>query len=99
MSDCQEGRCTLIHCTVGPLLKDQSVIFKIRSRLFTKTQIEVWAMLSYSRPFRGGSKFALFAPHFQNYANKVKISSKLVTRITRLPFQADVRKVEYQVDD
>ena len=33
----------------------------------------------------------------QNYANKVKISSKLVTRITRLPFQADVRKVEYQV--
>jgi hypothetical protein len=28
-------------CTVGPLLKDESVVFKVRSRLFTQTQIEV----------------------------------------------------------
>jgi hypothetical protein len=30
-----------MSCTVGPLLKDESVVFKIRSRLFTQTQIEV----------------------------------------------------------
>lgn len=55
------SRCTVIKCTIGPLEKDESVLFKVRSRLFTETQIK-------------------------NYAEKVKISSKLVTRVTRLPF-------------
>jgi hypothetical protein len=55
------ARCTVIKCTVGPLEKDESVLFKVRSRLFTETQVK-------------------------NYAEKVKISSKLVTRVTRLPF-------------
>ena len=41
INDCVEGRCTLIRCTVGPLMKDESVLFKIRSRLFTETQKEV----------------------------------------------------------
>ena len=45
----------------------------------------------------GYGRKTLCFPLFKNYANKVKISSKLVARITRLPFQADVRKVEYQV--
>ena len=54
-------RCTVIKCTIGPLEKDESVLFKVRSRLFTETQIK-------------------------NYAEKVTISSKLVTRVTRLPF-------------
>ena len=74
IADCDPSRCTMMKCSVGPLTKDQSALFKIRARLFTETQVN-------------------------NYKNKVKISSKLVTRITRLPFQADVRKVEYQVDD
>jgi integrin alpha 8 len=71
MADCDRTRCTLMRCTVGPLAKDESVLFKIRSRLFTETQKT-------------------------DYANKVKISSKLVTRITRLPYQADAGKVSYQ---
>ncbi len=41
IADCEEGRCTLMRCTVGPLAKDQNALFKIRSRLFTKTQVEV----------------------------------------------------------
>ena len=38
---CTPGRCTMIQCTVGGLAKDESVIFKIRSRLFEETQIKV----------------------------------------------------------
>ena len=41
INDGVEGRCTLMRCTVGPLMKDESVLFKIRSRLFTETQKEV----------------------------------------------------------
>ena len=72
IGDCAPGRCTLMKCTVGPLLKEESVTFKIRSRLFTETQIKA-------------------------YKDKVKVSSKLVTRITRLPYLADPSKVEYKV--
>ena len=72
IADCAPGRCTLMKCTVGPLLKDESVIFRIRSRLFTETQINT-------------------------YKDKVKVSSKLVTRITRLPYLADASRVEYKV--
>ena len=69
--DCPANRCSLMRCTVGPLMKDDSVVFKIRSRLFTQTQIE-------------------------NYAKSVTISSKLVARITRLPYQANPFNIEYQ---
>lgn len=55
------SRCTVIKCTIGPLEKEEQVLFKIHSRLFTETQIK-------------------------NYAEKVKISSKLVTKVTQLPF-------------
>ncbi len=41
LDDCASNRCTLMQCTVGPLAKDESVSFKIRSRLFTETQIKV----------------------------------------------------------
>ena len=34
---------------------------------------------------------------FQNYADKVRISSKLVARITRLPYMSDTRRVSYLV--
>ena len=34
---------------------------------------------------------------FQNYADKVRISSKLVARITRLPYMSDTRRVTYLV--
>ena len=45
---CDPERCTLIRCTVGPLVKDESVIFTIRSRLFTQAQIEVLFYISFS---------------------------------------------------
>jgi len=54
LDTCGEKTCTVIKCTIGPLEKDESVLFKVRSRLFTETQVK-------------------------NYAEKVKISSKLVT--------------------
>lgn len=38
---CEPGKCTLIQCKVGPLEKGQVLTFKIRSRLFTETQIKV----------------------------------------------------------
>ena len=31
----------MIKCTIGPMEKDESVLFKVRSRLFTQTQVEV----------------------------------------------------------
>ena len=61
----------MIKCTIGPLEKDESVLFKIRSRLFTETQVK-------------------------NYAEKVKISSKLVTRVTRLPFLVPEEHLAFQ---
>ena len=36
-------------------------------------------------------------PFYQNYADKVRISSKLVARITRLPYMSDTRRVSYLV--
>jgi len=65
------ARCTVIKCTIGPLEKDESVLFKVRSRLFTETQVK-------------------------NYAEKVRISSKLVTRVTRLPFLVPEEHLSFQ---
>ena len=41
IGDCNEDRCTLVRCTIGNLVKGELVTFKIRSRLFTETQINV----------------------------------------------------------
>jgi len=71
LDSCESGRCTIIKCTIGPLEKDESVLFKVRSRLFTETQVK-------------------------NYAEKVKISSKLVTRVTKLPFLVDEKHLAFQ---
>jgi len=71
LESCGSGRCTIIKCTIGPLEKDESVLFKVRSRLFTETQVK-------------------------NYAEKVKISSKLVTRVTKLPFLVDEKHLAFQ---
>lgn len=71
LDSCGSGRCTIIKCTIGPLEKDESVLFKVRSRLFTETQVK-------------------------NYAEKVKISSKLVTRVTKLPFLVDEKHLAFQ---
>jgi len=71
LDSCSPETCTVIKCTVGPLEKDESVLFKVRSRLFTETQVK-------------------------NYAEKVKISSKLVTRVTKLPFLVDERHLAFQ---
>ena len=58
---------------MGPLEKDKSELFKVRSRLFTETQVKN-----------------------KNYAEKVKISSKLVTRVTKLPFLVAERFLTFQ---
>jgi len=71
LDKCGPRTCTVIKCTIGPMEKDESVLFKVRSRLFTQTQVE-------------------------NYAEKVKISSKLVTRVTKLPFLVDERHLAFQ---
>jgi hypothetical protein len=62
--NCQNKRCTIIKCRIGPkgpLEKDDSLVFKLRSRLVTATQVN-------------------------NYQEKVTISSKLVVKVTKLPF-------------
>eukprot|EP00092_Neocalanus_flemingeri_P075464 GFUD01093478.1.p1 GENE.GFUD01093478.1~~GFUD01093478.1.p1 ORF type:complete len:1604 (-),score=365.26 GFUD01093478.1:1523-5899(-) len=71
LENCGSSSCTIIKCTIGPLEKDESVLFKVRSRLFTETQVK-------------------------NYAEKVKISSKLVTRVTKLPFLVDEKHLAFQ---
>ena len=49
INDCDSDRCTLMRCTVGPMARDDIVTFKIRSRLFTETQIKVCLMDAVSR--------------------------------------------------
>ena len=41
LENCDPGKCTMLKCTIGPLEKGKSVVFKVRSRLFTETQIKV----------------------------------------------------------
>ena len=54
INDCDSDRCTLMRCTVGPMARDDIVTFKIRSRLFTETQIKVrlltWPSLQIKKP-------------------------------------------------
>ena len=69
---CEPGKCTLVQCKVGQLKKDEFLTFKIRSRLFTETQIK-------------------------KFRKRVEISSKMVTRITRLSYQSNRRTVKLQV--
>ena len=38
---CDPESCTMIRCTVGPLGVNEGVVFKVRSRLFKQTQVEV----------------------------------------------------------
>ena len=47
LDSCDPKTCTVIKCTVGPLEKDESVLFKVRSRLFTETQVKVCNELCY----------------------------------------------------
>jgi hypothetical protein len=71
LENCDPGKCTMLKCTIGPLEKGKSVVFKVRSRLFTETQIK-------------------------NYAEKVHISSKLLTRVTKLPFSVQEEMLAFQ---
>ena len=69
IDDCLPGRCTLMHCTVGPLAKGDSVIFKIRSRLMTETQIKVNFLLNLSQK----SKF-----YFDNFTELCRQGSDFI---------------------
>merc|ERR1719193_2555449 len=71
LSQCHPNNCTIIKCSIGPLEKDEGVVFKVRSRLFTETQIK-------------------------NYAEKVAVSSKLLTRVTKLPFSVQEKMLAFQ---
>lgn len=71
LEGCDSKRCTILKCRVGPLEKDESVLFRVRSRLYTETQVK-------------------------NYAEKVKISSKLLTRVTKLPFSVQEDYLAFQ---
>ena len=35
------GKCTIIKCTMGPMEKDDQLLFKVKSRIFTETLIKV----------------------------------------------------------
>ena len=91
LDSCASGRCTIIKCTIGPLEKDESVLFKVRSRLFTETQVKV------GDPCTAEHHNNILVVSMQNYAEKVKISSKLVTRVTKLPFLVDEKHLAFQV--
>ena len=39
--NCDPDSCTMIRCTIGALDPNQGVIFRVRSRLFTQTLVEV----------------------------------------------------------
>ena len=58
---CGLSQCTFISCTIGPLAKKQFVLFRIKSRLWVRSLLEI--------------------PR-----TDIEISSKLVTRVTKLPY-------------
>ena len=59
--NCGLSQCTFISCTIGPLAKKQFTLFKIKSRLWVRSLLEI--------------------PR-----TDIEISSKLVTRVTKLPY-------------
>ncbi|CAB4057680.1 ITGA8 [Lepeophtheirus salmonis] len=73
IEQCNSRKCTLIQCRVGPLKKGESVVFRIRSRLFTQS-------------------------HIEDYRKKVSVSSKILARITKLPYQVNMDKDQYFSD-
>ena len=90
--NCDPKSCTLIQCKIGPLEKNKGVIFRVRSRLFTQTLIEV--SCKYIIHMCNGQ--IVISSALQKYAQSVQISSKLVARITELPFMADPMRISYQ---
>ena len=55
LDSCRDGRCTLMRCVVSDLAKGEIVTFKVRSRLFTETQIQVHSFIhSCQRWAQGG---------------------------------------------
>jgi len=71
LAECVPGKCTIIKCTMGPMEKDDQLLFKVKSRIFTETLIK-------------------------NYAERVTVSSKLLTRVTKLPFNVDEEMLAFQ---
>jgi hypothetical protein len=47
---CPIPGCTKIKCTVGPLKKDDNIVLKVRSRLFTQTLIKA-SLHNYKKVF------------------------------------------------
>ena len=61
INDCDSDRCTLMRCTVGPMARDDIVTFKIRSRLFTETQIKVCSIDTVSQQIQYSVPISVFS--------------------------------------
>ena len=83
----------MIRCTIGALEPNEGIIFRVRSRLFTQTLVEVTNQY-YTPTF---FNVTISSIYFQKYGSSVQISSKLVARITQLPYMADPMSISYQV--
>ena len=79
----------MITCILGPLEKDESVVFKLRSRLFRETVVKVCS--TKHQPTNNVKHL------FWKYTENSKISSKLVMRAAKLPFSVDDATLDFQV--
>ncbi|XP_071748124.1 integrin alpha-PS2 isoform X2 [Lepeophtheirus salmonis] len=66
--NCGQTKCTLIYCSIGPLHKREFALFRLRSRLWSKTISELAK---------------------SNGQKDFEISSKLISRVTDLPYGMD----------
>ena len=80
----------MITCILGPLEKDESVLFKVRSRLFRETVVKVCS--TKHQPTNNVKH--LF---WKDTENSFGVSSKLVMRAAKLPFSVDDATLDFQV--
>ena len=79
----------MITCNLGPLEKDESVVFKVRSRLFRETVVKVCS--TKHQP-------TINVKHlFWKYTENWRTSSKLVMRAAKRPFSVDDATLDFQV--
>ena len=41
LAECEPEKCTIIKCTMGPMEKDEQLLLKVKSRIFTETLVKV----------------------------------------------------------
>ncbi len=50
LAECEPDKCTIIKCTMGPMEKDEQLLLKVKSRIFTETLVKVSIVLSGEAP-------------------------------------------------